>query len=94
MKNKYILVVVLALVVIGTVIGAVVMHKRSPAQSLTSAQQTKFLMDTAVEIRAFGPDAEAAVEAAFAKWLESNSSSPPSGGHYSQINAHAGSGLQ
>ena len=27
MKNKYILVVVLALVVIGTVIGAVVMHK-------------------------------------------------------------------
>lgn len=92
MKNKYILVVVLALVVIGTVIGAVVMHKRSPAQSLTSAQQTKFLMDTAVEIRAFGPDAEAAVEAAFAEMarVEQLFSRHLEDSAVSQINAHAG----
>lgn len=68
MKNKKIVIAVLVLAVVGGMIGAFWLKNRQlQAQPITSAQQTRFLMDTSVEIRASGPDAEAAVSAAFAE---------------------------
>lgn len=58
-------IVLFCLIAIGAV-GIMIVHNQlSTANQITSTQRTRFLMDTAIEIRATGPNSEEAVNEAF-----------------------------
>lgn len=68
MKNKRALVYIAAVLGIAALMAVVVWIKQLQRTGTeTQAAKTEFIMDTVVEIRASGPDAEAAVDAAFAE---------------------------